>query len=116
MSPDVFRFCLYVTGDAPNSLEAIANLTRLCETHLQDRHQIEIVDILLDPKRALAEGIYMTPMLLTDSPYRGHRIVGTLSHTEPILQILGLGAAQRREYPGLKERDAAPQLRRVEEF
>lgn len=112
MSREVFAFRLYVAGDAPNSLQAIANLTQLCDTHLPDRHTIEIVDVLLDPKRALTESILMTPTLVTESPYPGHRIVGTLSHTEPILQILGLGAAQRRTYPGLKERDSAPQLRR----
>jgi circadian clock protein KaiB len=114
MIPDLFTFRLYIAGDAPNSLQAMANLTQLCETHLPDRHQIEIVDVLLEPKRALTESIFMTPTLVTDSPYPGHRIVGTLSNTEPILQILGLGAAQRRTYPGLKERDAAPQLRRPE--
>lgn len=115
MSPDLFTFRLYVSGDAPNSLQAIANLTQLCETHLPDRHLIEIVDVQLDPKRALTESIFMTPTLVTDSPYPGHRIVGTLSHTEPILQILGLGAAQRRVFPGLKDRDSAPQLRTVSE-
>jgi len=110
MIPDVFTFRLYVAGDAPNSVQAIANLTQMCETHLPGRYDIEIVDVLLDPKRALAEAIYMTPMLVTDSPYPGHRIVGTLSHTEPILQILGLGVAKRRDFPGLKDRNAAPQL------
>jgi circadian clock protein KaiB len=111
VTPDVFSFRLYIAGDAPNSLQAMANLAQLCETHLPDRHEIEIVDVLLDPKRALTESIFMTPTLVTDSPYPGHRIVGTLSHTEPILQILGLGVAQRRAFAGLKERDSAPQLR-----
>jgi circadian clock protein KaiB len=110
MSEELFVFRLYVAGDAPNSLEAAANLGRLCETYLPGRYTIEIVDVLLDPKRALAESIFLTPMLVTDAPYPGHRIVGTLSYTEPILQILGLGVAQRRDFAGLKERDAAPQL------
>lgn len=113
MSAESFTFRLYIAGDAPNSLLAIANLKELCETHLPDRHTIEIIDVLLDPKRALRESILMTPTLVTESPYPGHRIVGTLSNTEPILQILGLGAAQRRTFPGLKDRDSAPQLRQV---
>ena len=113
MKPDGFAFRLYIAGDAPNSLLAMANLAQLCETHLPDRHSIEIVDVLLDPKRALRESILMTPTLITDSPYPGHRIVGTLSNTEPILQILGLGAAQRRTFPGLKDREFAPQLRQT---
>jgi circadian clock protein KaiB len=115
MIPDLFTFRLYITGDAPNSLQAMANLAHLCATHLPDRHVIEIVDVLRDPKRALTESIFMTPTLVTDSPYPGHRIVGTLSQTESILQILGLGAAQRRSYAGLKDRDAAPQLRQQSE-
>jgi circadian clock protein KaiB len=110
MSSDTFAFRLYVAGDAPNSLEAIANLTRLCETHLPDHYDIEIVDVLLDPKRALTDAVYMTPTLVSDSPHPGRRIVGTLSHTEPILQILGLGVAKRRDFAGLKDRTAAPQL------
>lgn len=110
MTPDVFAFRLYVAGDAPNSLQAVANLTQMCETHLPGRYNIEIVDVLLDPKRALAEAIYMTPMLVTDSAGQGHRIVGTLSYIEPILQILGLGVAKRRDFPGLKDRNNAPQL------
>ena len=110
MSSDAYTFRLYVAGDAPNSLQAIANLTQMCETHLPDRYDIEIVDVLLDPKRALTESIFMTPTLVSESPYPGHRIVGTLSQTEPILQILGLGAAKRRDFAGLKDRNAAPQL------
>lgn len=112
MSAEVFSFRLYVAGDAPNSLQAIANLTRLCETHLPGRHEIEIVDILEDPMRALTESIYLTPTLISDSPFPGHRIVGTLSDTEPVLQILGLGPAQQRTFVGLKDRNAAPQVRR----
>ncbi len=110
MTAETFNFRLYVAGDAANSRQAIANLTDLCQTHLPDRHEIEIIDVLLDPKRALTEEIYMTPMLVSDTPHPGHRIVGTLSHTEPILQILGI--AQRRNFAGLKIRDAAPQRHR----
>jgi circadian clock protein KaiB len=112
MTPEMFVFRLYVAGDAPNSLQAIDNLQQLCETHLPGQHEIEIVDISIDPARALEEAIYLTPTLVSVSPYPGHRIVGTLSNTEPILQILGLGPANRRTFGGLKDRNAAPQVRR----
>lgn len=112
MKPEMFVFRLYIAGSAPNSLQAIANLTQLCETYLPDQHEIEIVDVCVDPERALEEVIYMTPTLVIVSPYPGHRIVGTLSNTEPILQILGLGAANRRTFAGLKDRNSAPQMRR----
>jgi len=111
MKPDMFTFRLYVSGKVPNSLQAIANLTALCETHLPGRHEIEIVDVFLDPKRALAESIFMTPTLVSVSPFPGRKIVGNLSQTEPILQILGLGPGARRTFPGLKERGSGLQVR-----
>jgi circadian clock protein KaiB len=111
MNAEMFTFRLYVSGKVPNSLQAIANLTALCETHLPGRHEIEIVDVFLDPKRALAESIFMTPTLVSVSPFPGRKIVGNLSQTEPILQILGLGAGARRTFPGLKERGSGLQVR-----
>src|SRR5687768_15800134 len=112
MSEEMYTFRLYVAGDVPNSREAIANLTEICDTHLPGQHEIEIVDVFLEPERALAEEIFLTPTLVSVSPYPGRRIVGTLNNTEPILQILGLGSAQRRTIAGLKDRLSAPQLRR----
>ena len=112
MNPETFTFRLYVAGSEPNSLQAIANLTQLCETHLPGQHEIEVVDISVDRNRALDDAIFLTPTLVTVSPNPGHRIIGTLSNTEPILQILGLGSAQRRTFTGLKDRASAPQLRR----
>ncbi len=86
----VFKFRLYVAGDALNSAQAIANLTALCQAHLPDRHEIEIVDVFKEPKRALADGIFLTPTLIRLAPSPARRIVGTLSQTQPVLQALGL--------------------------
>jgi circadian clock protein KaiB len=88
----LFKFRLFVAGDAANSSLAIANLTAICRTHLQDRHEIEVVDVFREPKRALAECIFMTPTLVKLAPLPVRRIVGTLSQTQPVLQALGLEA------------------------
>lgn len=85
-----YRFRLYVAGDASNSTQAIANLTAICRTYLTDRHEIEIVDVFREPKRALADGILMTPTLVQLAPLPGKRIVGTLRQTTIVLQALGL--------------------------
>jgi circadian clock protein KaiB len=85
-----FRFRLYVAGDAQNSAQANANLTALCLAHLPGRHEIEIVDVFREPKRALADGIFMTPTLVKLAPSPVRRIIGTLSQTQPVLQALGL--------------------------
>jgi len=87
-----FKFRLYVAGNAPNSLQAVANLGALCRTHLPDQFEIEVVDVLREPKRALSDGVFMTPMLLPLEPLPSRRIVGTLSRADQILMALGLEA------------------------
>lgn len=86
----MFRFRLYVAGDAPNSARAAANLAAICRAHLPDRHEIEVVDVFREPKRALADGIFMTPTLVRLAPSPARRIVGTLSQTPSVLQAFGL--------------------------
>ena len=86
----MFKLRLYVAGDAPNSAQAVANLTALCRKNLLDRHEIEVVDVFREPKRALEDGIYMTPTLVKLAPSPALRIVGTLSETQTVLQALGV--------------------------
>ena len=89
----MFKLRLYVAGDAPNSAQAVANLTALCRKNLLDRHEIEVVDVFREPKRALEDGIYMTPTLVKLAPSPALRIVGTLSETQTVLQALGVESA-----------------------
>jgi circadian clock protein KaiB len=88
----IFKFRLYVAGDALNSAQAVVNLTTLCRAHLAGRHHIEVVDVFRDPKRALADGIFMTPTLVRLAPLPPRRIVGSLSQTQTLLQALDLEA------------------------
>jgi circadian clock protein KaiB len=89
-----YRFRLYIAGDAQNSARAVENLTALCRAYLHDRHSIEVVNVFQEPKRALADGILMTPTLVKLAPPPSPlRVIGTLSHTEPVLRALGLGSA-----------------------
>jgi circadian clock protein KaiB len=86
----VHRFRLYVADDAPNSARALSNLTALCREHLPGRHEIDVVDVFRHPERALADEIYMTPTLLRLSPSPARKILGSLSDTLAVLQLLGL--------------------------
>ena len=90
---DMFKFRLYVAGESPNSTQALANLNALCRAHLPDRHEIEIVDVFRQPRRALADGVLMTPTLLKLAPAPLRTIVGTLSQTQAVLLALGLRVA-----------------------
>ena len=85
-----YKFRLYVAGDAQNSAQAIAKLTAFSRTYLPNQNEIEIVDVFREPKRALADGIFMTPSLIKLAPSPIRKIVGTLSQTQPMLQAVGL--------------------------
>ncbi len=86
----LFKFRLYVAGDALNSAQALGNLNRLCQARLSGRHEIETVDVLKEPMRALADGILMTPTLIKSTPAPVCRIVGTLSEMKIVVDALGL--------------------------
>ena len=86
----MFKFRLYVAGDAPNSAQAVANLNALGRTHLAGRYEIDVVDVFREPQRALQDRIFMTPTLVKLAPSPVRQIVGTLSQAETVLQALGL--------------------------
>jgi circadian clock protein KaiB len=51
---EVFQLRLYIAGQTPRSLGALANLKRICEEHLQGRYELEVIDLVQNP--ALAGG------------------------------------------------------------
>src|SRR5689334_6492298 len=72
---------LYVAGQRPKSLLAIANLREICETHLQGRYEIEIIDLLENPQLAQGDQILALPTLVR-LPEPIKKIIGDLSNTE----------------------------------
>lgn len=90
----IFKFRLYIAGGTENSSQALANLKAICAKALPGRHEIEIVDVFREPKRALADGIFLTPTLLKYNPNPARKIVGTLSNPLPVLHALGLDEAR----------------------
>ena len=85
-----FHFRLYVAGDTHNSTQARANLAAFCRNYLPDRYEIEVFDVLREPKRALADGVFLTPALVRLKPLPVRKIIGNLRHTEVLLHALGL--------------------------
>jgi circadian clock protein KaiB len=88
----VFKFRLFIAADTLNSVQAASNLNALCKAHLPGRHEIEVIDVFKDPKRALAEGIRMTPTLVKLAPGPVRRVVGNLTDTDRVMETLGLDA------------------------
>jgi circadian clock protein KaiB len=79
---------LYVAGDAPNSLSAVANIKAICNAHFPDAHKLEIVDMLQNPLQALEDGVVVTPTLLRVTPQPARRVIGNLNDSAQVLRML----------------------------
>lgn len=84
---------LYVAGQTPKSLTAMANLKRLCEENLAGRYHIEVIDLLMNPQLARADQILAIPTLVRRLPEPIRKIIGDLSSSERVL--VGLDAHPR---------------------
>ena len=90
-----YVFQLYVTGGAPNSVRALANLYALCHKHFPQSYRIEVIDILIQPLRALADGVIVTPTLVKVAPAPLQQIIGNLSEEGELLRALNLPETER---------------------
>ena len=79
------KLTLYVAGQTPKSLAAIANLERICAEHFTGQYQIEVIDLRQDPKLARQHSIVAIPTLVRELPVPIHKIIGDLSNTQKVL-------------------------------
>ena len=81
---------LYVTGMTPRSQQAIAAIKTICEKHLKDRYDLEVIDIYQHPTQAKDEQIIAIPTLVKQLPAPLRRLIGNLSDEERVLVGLDL--------------------------
>jgi circadian clock protein KaiB len=81
-------FILYICSQTPNSIQAEANLKSMCRSNFPENHQIEIVDVLRQPQRALTDGIIVTPTLVKIAPVPKQVIMGNLSNIPRVLSAI----------------------------
>jgi len=86
---------LYVAGSTPQSSRAITNLKAICETNLQGRYLLTVVDLYAQPERAREDQIVVAPTLIRQAPLPVRRVVGDLSNTDRVLTALDLLAPSR---------------------
>jgi circadian clock protein KaiB len=85
-----WRLRLYVAGQTPKSITALANLQRLCELHLAGRYHIEVVDLVSQPHLARRDDIVVVPTLVRQRPAPMRKIIGDLSNMERVLAGLDI--------------------------
>jgi len=79
---------LFVSGIMQNSVRAIKNINQICEEHLKDNYELEIIDIYQQPELAIREQIIVIPALIIKSPLPERRFIGDLSDIDKILKVL----------------------------
>src|SRR6476620_593267 len=84
---------LYIAGQTPNSIAAIANLKKICEDQLKGKYRIEVIDLLKRPQLAKGDQIIAIPTLVRRLPPPVKKIVGNLSKTERTLVGLDIQRA-----------------------
>jgi circadian clock protein KaiB len=81
---------LYIAGQTPKSLAAMRNLKKVCEEHLAGNYEIEIIDLMANPRLAKDHQIVAIPTLVRKLPNPIRKIIGDLSDTERALVGLEL--------------------------
>jgi circadian clock protein KaiB len=92
-----FVLRLFVAGATEQSKNAICNVKKVCDEHLKDRYELQIIDVYQTPVLAVSENIVATPTLVLPPPLR--RVIGNLSHERVMvgMQIIDLLAEASHE-------------------
>lgn len=85
---------LYVTGSTGRSLRAVNNLKKLCDEHMPNDYDLEVIDIYKNPNAAREEQIVAVPTLVKKLPQPIRKFVGDLSNTQKILVGLDIYTRQ----------------------
>lgn len=85
---------LFVSGMTPRSIKAIQKIKQICQEHLENRYELEVIDIYQHPKTGKDEQVIAVPTLIKQLPSPLRKFIGDLSDTEKIL--VGLNIKPRR--------------------
>ncbi len=86
---------MFVDNDTPISLNARANLRRICHERLKDECEVEVIDLMKNPEIAADEQIVAVPTLIKQSPLPERRMIGDLSNMKRVLVGLNLETANQ---------------------
>lgn len=87
-----YHLRLFVAGESANSIKALSNIRAICAEISGLDFELEVIDVLADPARALAEGVLITPALLRVAPNPIRKVFGNLSDRALVVQALGISS------------------------
>jgi len=103
--PVRFQLQLYVSGAAPRSTRAIANITTLIEKRLSGQCDLEVIDVCQQPELLRVQEIVVLPTLIKHQPLPIRRMIGDLSDGTRVAMGLGL-VAEVPVVPGLPNEES----------
>ena len=101
-SKKLIELRLYVAGQTPKSVAAIANLKNICDGDFEEDYHIEVVDLLKNPALARDHQILAIPTLVRSLPVPICKIIGDLSDTERVVVGLDIRKATKGKKPTAK--------------
>jgi circadian clock protein KaiB len=81
----VVELRLYVAGQTPKSLAAIANLEKICADGFDGGYHVEVIDLMKNPALAREHQIIAIPTLVRRLPVPICKIIGDLSDTGRVM-------------------------------
>jgi circadian clock protein KaiB len=91
-----YDFTLFVAGASSLSARAVGNMRALCETYLEGRYELRVVDVHRNPELVSSRGVLASPTLFKDHPLPTRVLVGNLADTAHVLRALDIVPAPRR--------------------
>jgi circadian clock protein KaiB len=100
LESEPYSLTLFVSGASDSSAEAIANVRQICDSHLNGRHELSIVDLNQTPAMAGKHNVLATPTLIRDHPLPSRMLVGDMSDHVRILVALDVPVVSIAEADG----------------
>lgn len=84
---------MFLAGQTPKSVTALANLEKCCEQYLKGRYKLEMVDLLVNPQLTEGDQILAISTLVRRVPEPIRKIIGDLSNEARALVGFGVRPA-----------------------
>ncbi|MBN9386741.1 MAG: circadian clock KaiB family protein [Chloroflexi bacterium] len=81
---------LYVSGNTTRSLQAIENIQKVCQKYLDNRYELQVIDIFQQPARAKEAQVIAVPTLLRQHPQPLRKLVGDMADEKKLLTWLDI--------------------------
>jgi circadian clock protein KaiB len=101
-SKNLVKLRLYVAGQTPKSVAAIANLKNICAGNFEEDYHIEVIDLVKNPALARDHQILAIPTLVRSLPTPIYKIIGDLSDTARVVVGLDIRKATKGKKPTAK--------------